>query len=65
MNVVGARLQRHGSWWHTAGVSAIASTTSSVNSRGCGLVNRIRSALDPTGRAQQSAKAPRSRNSTP
>ena len=42
------------SWWQTAGVSAIASMTSSVNSRGCGLVNRTRSRPSMrAGRAQQ------------
>ena len=42
------------SWWQTVGVSAIAAMTSSVNSRGCGLVNRTRSRPSmPPGRAQQ------------
>ena len=47
------------SWWQTAGVSAIAAMTSSVNSRGCGLVNRIRSrpSIRPAARSR-SAKAP-------
>ncbi|PQM47220.1 hypothetical protein C1Y40_02592 [Mycobacterium talmoniae] len=47
---------------HTFAVSAIASMTSSVNSAGCGEVNRTRSSpsMRPQARSR-SAKAPRSR----
>ncbi|SHX72876.1 Uncharacterised protein [Mycobacteroides abscessus subsp. abscessus] len=50
------------SWGHTFGVCAIASMTSSVNSAGCGEVNRTRSrpSIRPQARSS-SAKAPRSR----
>src|SRR3954453_14219323 len=54
------------SWWQPAGVSAIAAMTSSVNSRGCGLVKRTRSrpSSPPVARSR-AANAPRARDSTP
>ena len=50
----------------TLGVWAIASMTSSVNSAGCGLVNRTRSSPSISPQARSSfEKACRSPNSTP
>ena len=50
----------------TLGVSAIASMTSSVNSAGCGLVNRTRSSPSTSPHARSSLQnACRSPNSTP
>ncbi len=50
----------------TLGVSAIASMTSSVNSAGCGLVNRTRSSPSTSPQARSSLpNASRSPNSTP
>src|SRR6202012_3597022 len=43
------------SWGQTFGVSAMAAMTSSVKSRGCGLVNRTRSSpsIDPQARSSR------------
>ncbi len=54
------------SWGMTAGVSAIASMTSSVKAAGCGLVKRMRSSPSISPAARRSLpNAWRSPNSTP